>query len=58
MSQHSLRSPNLLLAALPEADYQRLKPHLTSVSFAAETILYRTSEKIFPKKQCLLRLLD
>lgn len=54
MSQHSLRSPNRFLAALPEAEYQRLKPHLTSVSLAAETILYQTSERIetvyFPEK--------
>ncbi len=46
MSQNCSRSPNRLLAALPEAEYQRLKPHLTSVSLAAETILYKTSERI------------
>ncbi|HEY9768868.1 MAG TPA: Crp/Fnr family transcriptional regulator [Coleofasciculaceae cyanobacterium] len=53
MSQIVSRSLNHFLAALPEAEYQRLKPHLTSVSLAAETILYETSQRMetvyFPK---------
>ena len=46
MTQNLLRSPNRILAALPKDEYQRLEPHLTSVSLATGTMLYRASERI------------
>lgn len=46
MSQDRSHSANRLLAALPEAEYQRLEPYLTSVSLSAGTVLYEASEKI------------
>ncbi len=47
-------SANRLLAALPEVEYQRLEPHLTSVSLPIGKVFYEASERIetvyFPKK--------
>lgn len=39
-------SPNQLLAALPEEEYQRLAPHLSEVSLSIETVLYEVLEPI------------
>lgn len=36
---------NRFLAALPENEYQRLEPYLTSVSLTMGTVLYDASEK-------------
>ena len=53
MSQDLSRQANRILAALPEAEYQRLEPYLTSVSVARGTVLYEAGERIetiyFPK---------
>ena len=53
MSQDYLHSANRLLAALPEVEYQRLEPYLTSVSLPVGTVFYEALEKIetvyFPK---------
>ena len=53
MPQDRSRSANRLLAALPEVEYQRLEPHLNSVSLSVGTVFYEASEKIetvyFPK---------
>ena len=61
MSQDLSRSANRLLAALPEIEYQRLKPYLTSCSLTAGTVLYEASEKIetvyFPNT-ALISLVD
>ena len=46
MSPNFLRAPNSLLAALPKDEYQRLKPHLTPVSFVPGTVIYKPSERI------------
>ena len=46
MSQDYSRSANRLLSDLPEAEYERLEPYLTSVSLAAGTIFYEASDKI------------
>lgn len=46
MSENTSQSANRLLAALPESEYQRLKPHLFPVSLASGTILYNPTEKI------------
>ncbi len=46
MSQDHSRSANRLLAALPEIEYQRLEPHLKSVSLPVGTVFYEASEKI------------
>ena len=45
MSQDYIRSANRLIASLPEVEYQRLKPYLTSVSLTLHTILYEASDK-------------
>ena len=61
MSRDYSRSANRLLAALPEIEYQRLKPYLTSCSLTAGTIFYEASEKIetvyFPNT-ALISLVD
>ena len=46
MSQNLLRSSNRLLAALPKDEYQRLEPHLTPVSLATGTVLYKPLDRI------------
>jgi CRP-like cAMP-binding protein len=40
------RSPNKLLAALPEADYRRLLPSLTTVPVKFKQVLHKAGEKI------------
>lgn len=42
----SPRSPNLLLAALPLADYELLGPHLKAVELINESVLYEAGDKI------------
>ena len=42
----SISSVNHLLAALPEIEYQRLEPYLTSVSLSAGETCYEALEKI------------
>lgn len=53
MSQDVSRSANRLLSALPEDEYERLEPYLTSVSLPLGTVFYEASEQIetvyFPK---------
>lgn len=46
LSQSSPRSSNRILAALPESAYQRLEPHLTTISVSRSEVLYEVSEKI------------
>ena len=46
MPQDKSRSLNCLLSSLPEIEYQRLEPYLTSVKLPLSTILYEVSEKI------------
>ena len=46
MSQDRSRSANRLLSALPEAEYERLEPYLTSISLPIGTVFYEASEKI------------
>ena len=46
MSQEPSPTGNRLLAALPEDEYQRLEPDLTSVSLDAGTILYEASDRV------------
>ncbi|MEY4517455.1 MAG: hypothetical protein RLZZ499_54 [Cyanobacteriota bacterium] len=46
MTQDHSRSANRLLAALPEDEYNRLKPYLVSQSLTVGTIFYEASEKI------------
>ena len=46
MSQDRSRSANRLLSALPEAEYERLEPYLTSISLPVGTVFYEASEKI------------
>ena len=46
MSQELSLTSNRLLTALPEDEYQRLEPHLTSVSLDAGTILYEASDRV------------
>ena len=46
MLQDYSRSANRLLSLLPEAEYERLKPYLTSVSLAVGTVFYEASDKI------------
>jgi CRP-like cAMP-binding protein len=46
MSQEPSLTSNRLLTALPEDEYQRLEPYLTSISLAAGTILYEASDRI------------
>ncbi len=46
MSQDHSHSANRLLAALPEIEYQRLEPYLTSVSLPVGTVFYEALEKI------------
>lgn len=61
MSQDRPRTANRLLSALPEREYQRLEPYLTSIALSRGTILYEASEKIetvyFPKT-ALISLVD
>lgn len=61
MGQDRSRSANRLLAALPENEYQRLEPHLTSVQLPIYRVLYEASEKIetvyFPNT-ALISLVD
>lgn len=40
------RPKNLLLRALPEDEYQRLAPHLTTVSLPLGTVLYKPLDRI------------
>lgn len=46
MSQDLSRSANRLLSSLPQAEYERLEPYLTSVSLPLKTVLYQASERI------------
>ena len=46
MSQDLSRSANRLLSSLPQAEYERLEPYLTSASLPLRTVLYEASEKI------------
>lgn len=46
MSQDRSRSANRLLSSLPQAEYARLEPYLTSVSLPLGTVFYNASEKI------------
>ena len=46
MSQGYSRSANRLLSELPEAEYERLEPYLTSVSLTIGTIFYEASDRI------------
>ncbi len=46
MSQDHSHSANRLLADLPEIEYQRLEPYLSSVSFPLGTVFYEALEKI------------
>ena len=46
MSQKLNRAENLLLAALPIAEYKRLLPHLTPVELPLRQILYNPGEPI------------
>ncbi|MGV2831035.1 Crp/Fnr family transcriptional regulator [Myxosarcina sp. GI1(2024)] len=46
MSRDRSHAANRLLASLPEDEYQRLEPHLTSVQLPVNTVLYEASEKI------------
>lgn len=46
MTQDHSRSANRLLAALPEDEYNRLKPHLVYESVTVGTVFYEASEKI------------
>ena len=53
MSQDFSRSANRLLSALPEDEYERLEPYLTSVNLPLGTVFYEAFDKIetiyFPK---------
>ena len=46
MSEASPKAVNRLLAALPEAEYQRLIPHLEHVSLSLKQVLYEVGEPI------------
>jgi CRP-like cAMP-binding protein len=46
LTQNHSRSANRLLAALPEDEYNRLEPHLISVSLPLRTVCYEASQKI------------
>lgn len=46
MSQDLSPSANRLLASLPQNEYERLEPHLISVSLSVRTVFYEASEKI------------
>ncbi len=46
MTQDHSRSANRLLAALPEDEYNRLKPYLVSESLTVGTVFYEASAKI------------
>ena len=46
MSQGFSRPNNFLLAALPNAEYQRLEPYLTTISVPRGQVLYEASEMI------------
>ena len=46
MSQDFSRSGNRLLSALPEDEYKRLEPYLTSVSLPLGTVFYEAYEQI------------
>ncbi|MEL7078307.1 MAG: Crp/Fnr family transcriptional regulator [Cyanobacteria bacterium J06582_2] len=46
MVQDISRSANRLIRALPDDEYRRLEPYLTSVSLAAGTVFYEASEEI------------
>ena len=37
---------NLIIAALPEADYERLRPHLELIYLAAGSTLYEPNERL------------
>ena len=54
MSQGLSSPKNSLLAALPNTEYQRLEPYLTTISVSSGTVLYEASEEIetvyFPHK--------
>jgi hypothetical protein len=43
---HAAYSLNLLLAALPRADYELLDKHLTAVELLNEAVLYNAGHKI------------
>lgn len=46
LSQDHSPSANRLLSSLPQAEYERLEPHLTCVSLPQGTVLYQASAKI------------
>ena len=46
MSEASPKAVNRLLAALPDAEYQRLIPHLEHVSLSLKQVLYEVGEPI------------
>lgn len=46
MFQDKSRSANHLLSSLPEAEYQRLEPYLTSVNVSVRTVFYEAAEQI------------
>ncbi len=46
MSQNKSRSANRLLSSLPEIEYQRLEPYLTTTTCSSKELLYEASEKI------------
>jgi CRP-like cAMP-binding protein len=46
MTEVTSRPANLLLRALPENEYEKLAPHLTSVSFPVSTVIYQPLDPI------------
>lgn len=65
MSDTSPKPVNRLLAALPDAEYQRLIPHLNHVSLSFKQVLHEVGEPIeyvyFPQKalvSCLSTMAD
>lgn len=46
MLQDHSHSANRLLSSLPESEYERLEPHLSSISLPQGTVLYQALEKI------------
>lgn len=46
MTEVTSRPANLLLRALPEEQYQKLAPHLTSVSFPVSKVIYQPLDPI------------
>ena len=46
MSEASPQAVNRLLAALPDAEYQNLVPHLEQVSLHVKQVIYEVGEAI------------